>query len=176
MNKFYLDQNITTLCNHFAERSFKSSLDEYARRKQINEHKIKNDIMLGKLAEFGVYFIYLERGRNNITTPDINVYNHTEKSFSPDLKWGLFNLHVKSQTLESANRYGNSWVFQSKDPVINQSNEYDIFIGTKIEPHKEGYLVHIELEKQIQFLTFGPPKLQKFNANNKTCIYLKDNL
>jgi hypothetical protein len=178
-NKYYtLQQDIITLCRHFAEQSLKSSIDEYARRKQVNENKIKSDIMLGKLAEFGVYFMYLEQGRTNITAPDLNIYSAKNKSFDPDLRWGMYNLHIKSQTLHSSERYGDSWVFQSKDPVVHSPNEYDIFIGTCIT-YEEGCsiaTVSIMLEKKLDSVKFGQPKLQKFSANNKTCIYLKDNL
>ena len=176
--QYTLNKDIISLCRHFAERSLKSSVDEYARRKQVNEHKIKSDIMLGKLAEFGVYFIYLEQGRTNITAPDINIYSAKNKSFDPDLRWGMFNLHIKSQTLMSSQLYGDSWVFQSKDPVVTAPNEYDIFIGTCVDCAEEAECctVSILLEKQLNSVKFGQPKLQKFNANNKTCIYLKDNL
>jgi hypothetical protein len=179
MNKYRaLEGDIITLCKHFSEQSFKSSVDEYARRKQVNEDKIKHDIMLGKLAEFGVYFIYLEQGKTNITAPDLNIYSAKNKSFDPDLRWGMYNLHIKSQTLQSSERYGDSWVFQSKDPAVNSPNEYDIFIGTCIT-YEEGCstaCVSIMLEKKLDSIKFGKPKLQKFSTNNKTCVYLKDNI
>lgn len=185
-DSIYISEDIVTICTHFAERSYKSSADMYASRKQVNESKIKQDIMLGKLAEFGVYFIYLANGRTNITAPDLNIYPAKQKSFDPDLRWGLFNLHIKSQTIESANRYGDSWVFQSNDPAVKSPNEYDIFVGTGITYSDFGngshgerllqYRVDIKLERKLDELKFGTPKLAKFNANNKTCIYLKDNV
>ena len=125
MNKYFLDSDIVKLCDHFSDRVISSNLDCYAKRKQFNYEKIKQDIFIGKLAEWGVFFIYLKRGRVNIAPPDMNIYSKNKKSFDPDMKWGLFNLHIKAQTGESANRYGDSWIFQSKDPLFEYSNEYD---------------------------------------------------
>lgn len=178
ISEYYLESDTVKMCEHFAERSYKSSADMYAHRKQANEAKIKQDIMLGKLAEFGVYFIYLANGRTNITAPDLNIYPAKQKSFDPDLRWGLFNLHIKSQTIESANRYGDSWVFQSNDPAVKSPNEYDIFVGAGVtfDDYNNGCLINIKMERKLDELKFGAPKLAKFNANNKTCIYLKDNV
>ena len=173
--EFYLGSDILTMCEAFASRVVSTNKDEYARRKQSNLTKIKNDILVGKLAEWGVYFIYLQRGRY-LNTPDMQVYSKEHKSFDPDLRWGLYKLHIKSQTQESFVRYGDSWIFQAKDPLFEFSNEYDIVIGCRVslDDFERGAFVQILLEKQFKQIKFGETKLNKFN-DNKKAIYLKDN-
>lgn len=175
-NQYCLDSDIYTICEHFAERVLVTNKDEYSKRKQYNTEKIKKDIILGKLAEWGVYFIYLCRGNFNINTPDMSIYSKENKSFDSDLKWGLYNLHIKSQSYESSYRYGDSWIFQAKDPLFEFSNEYDIIIGCRvsIDSSSKNASIEILLEKQFQKLTFGDTKLSKFSGN-KRAVYLKDN-
>ena len=175
ISEYYLGSDIVTMCEAFAERVIETNKDEYARRKQSDLTKIKNDIVIGKLAEWGVYFIYLKRGRY-LNTPDMQVYPKEHKSYDPDLRWGLYNLHIKSQTYQSFVRYGDSWIFQAKDPLFEFSNEYDIVIGCRvsIDDFENGALVEIMLEKQFRNLKFGETKLSKFYGNKKA-IYLKDN-
>jgi hypothetical protein len=173
--EYYLSSDILTMCEAFADRVIESNKDEYARRKQSDLVKIKKDIVTGKLAEWGVYFIYLSRGRY-LNTPDMQIYPKEHKSFDPDLRWGLYNLHIKSQTLESFMRYGDSWIFQAKDPLFEFSNGYDIVVGCRvsIDDFERGALVEIMLEKQFKQIKFGETKLSKFYGNKKA-IYLKDN-
>lgn len=174
--EYYLGTDIYRLCENFADRVVYTNKDEYAKRKQSNLQKIKQDIFVGKLAEWGIYFIYLQRGRKNVSVPDMNIYSKENKSFDPDLRWGLFNLHIKSQNFESADRYGDSWIFQAKDPLFDFSNEYDIVVGCRvgIDDFELGAFVEILLEKPFRSLTFGETKLAKFGGNKKA-VYLKDN-
>jgi hypothetical protein len=174
-SEYYVGSDIMTICESFADRVINTNKDEYARRKQSNIIKIKNDIIIGKLAEWGVYFIYLNRGRY-VAPPDMKVYPPENKSYDPDLLWGLYKLHIKAQTAESAFRYGNSWIFQSKDPLFEFNNEYDIVIGCRvsIDDFEKGSLIEILLEKPFKDLKFGNTKLGKF-VENKKAVYLKDN-
>jgi hypothetical protein len=175
MKEYFLDKDIVILCKHFAEKVVQTNIDCYKDRNQNSIEKIKKDILIGKLAEWGVFFVYhFVRGKMNISSPDMRIYSIKDKSFDADLKFGLFNLHVKSQTSESAYRYGDSWVFQIKDPLFVYSNEYDIIIGCRVYLESDGALVQIKLEKPFDNLKFGEPKLAKFCGIKKT-IYLKDN-
>lgn len=174
-SEYYLSSDILIMCEAFADRVIHSNKDEYARRKQLNLEKIRKDLVVGKLAEWGVYFIYLARGRY-LNTPDMQIYPKEHKSFDPDLRWGLYNLHIKSQTIESAFNYGDSWIFQAKDPLFEFSNDYDIVIGCRVglDDFERGALVRVMLEKQFKQIKFGETKLGKFYGNKKA-IYLKDN-
>ena len=174
-NEYYVGSDILTICESFADRVISTNKDEYARRKQSDLTKIKKDIIVGKLAEWGVYFIYLNRERYLIP-PDMKVYPPENKSYDPDLRWGLYKLHIKAQTFESSSRYGDSWIFQAKDPLFEFNNDYDIIIGcsVSIDDFERGALVQIKLERQFKSIKFGETKLSKF-AGNKKAIYLKDN-
>jgi hypothetical protein len=159
------------MCKNFADRVVSTNLDEYSKRNQFNKEKIKHDIFIGKLAEWGVYFLYLERNRKNIDPPDMMIYGKSKKSFDTDLSWGLFKLHIKAQDLDSANRYGDSWLFQIKDPLFDYANEYDIIIACSVG---NNYEVSIKLEKPFKNLIFSKPKLAKL-VDNKKALYLRDN-
>jgi hypothetical protein len=176
VNSYSLDSDIYRICEHFAERVLVTNKDEYSRRKQYNAEKIKKDILLGKLTEWGVYFIYLYRGRNNINTPDMSIYPKEYKSFESDLRWGLYKLHIKSQSFESAHRYGDSWIFQTKDPLFEFTSDYDIVIGCRVtvDDFNKNAFVEILLEKQFKKLVFKDTKLSKFK-DNKKALYLRDN-
>lgn len=180
VDSYYLSRDIVKMCEVFCSRVLHTNVDEYHRRKQSDLSKIWNDIFYGKLAEWGVYFIYLERGRNNLNPPDMTIYTAKQKSYDADLKYGLFNLHIKSQTYESAERYGDSWMFQCKDPLFELSSEYDIMVGCRVSIHEpsknfiEGAFVEIKLERQFNKLILSDPKLAKFHGIKKT-VYLKEN-
>ena len=175
MNSYTLGKDIIFMCESFADKVIDTNLDEYSRRGQFNRQKIWNDIFYGKLAEWGVYFIYLKRNRLSVTTPDMKIYKGSRKSFDADLNWNLYKLHIKSQTSKSEKSYGTSWIFQSSDPLFKKSKEYDIIIGCTVEFFKEDEcVVDIKLEKQFSKLIFSEPKLNKF-SDNKKALYLKDN-
>jgi hypothetical protein len=171
---WYVDPIIEDLCKHFAELVVNTNVYEYARRKQFNKSKIINDIFLGKLAEFGVYYILKQRGIFQVTPPDLRVYGKTLKSFDSDLQADGEFLHIKTQSKESSDRYGHSWVFQSNDPIVNNATPKDWFIGTSIYKPDDQWIVDIQIEKPANQLIFNKPILDKFT--NKTCVYLKDNL
>lgn len=174
IDTYYLTSDIEVMCKFFADRVISTNIDQYKKRNQFNQDKIWKDIYYGKLAEWGVYFIYLKRGRKNIDPPDMKVYNAWQKSFDPDLKWGLFNLHIKSQTYDSSLKYGNSWIFQAKDPLFGYCDEYDIVIGCIVKVEEKSVGVTILLEKPFKNIIFGETKLSKFSGDKKA-MYLKDN-
>jgi hypothetical protein len=179
-SEYYVSRDLIKLCEIFADRVISTNKHQYEKRNQFNPKKIWNDIFQGKIAEWGVYFIYSERGVNNIDPPDMKIYKARDKSFDADLKFGMFNLHIKSQTYQSSMRYGDSWIFQAKDPLFESASEYDIVIGCRIsldqscETFIEGAFVEIKLEKAFHNLIIGETKLSKFSENKKA-IYLKDN-
>ena len=64
-------------CVQFAHDSIETNLDAYARRNQKRIHKILNDIIIGKIAEFGVHKYLMTK--NHLNEPDLKVYNKNEK-------------------------------------------------------------------------------------------------
>lgn len=171
MLKKKISQDIIKLCEHFAEKCHITNIDAYYNRNQKNSTKIKRDVFIGKVAEFGVYYILLEHGIPDITFPDINIYQSNKKSFICDLKTNKNNLHIKTQTKEFSKTFGESWLFQKTDPVVSNPSDNDYFVGTQFdEDHSE---VNILLYKKIKDLKFDKPILDKLY--NKTCVYLKNN-
>jgi hypothetical protein len=166
-----LDDNIVKLCEHFAEKCYLTNISKYQRRNQFDPLKIKNDIFVGKMAEFAIYFIFLDRGIKDISIPDLKVYDKRFKSFDADLKTEKINLHIKTQDLQSSLKYGISWVFQKEDSLVKNPKDNDYFIGTQFDNNT--FEVKIMLPKYVKNLKFDEPRLKKLSS--KTCVYLDNN-
>lgn len=172
MKQKTISQDIINLCNNFAEKCYLTNINEYSKRNQKDFNKIKKDIAIGKIAEFGVYFICLENGMSNISIPDVNVYNKNKKSFDADLTYNRIKFHIKTQTTDTAKKFGISWLFQKNDPLVLNPQNNDIFIGTQYD--EESFEVKILISKKAQDLKYDKPMLEKLSS--KTCVYLKNNL
>lgn len=112
-SKFDISQEIVGKCTKFANDSTPTSVDNYARRNQKDPVKIAKDIRNGKIAEELVYAKFSLKFPN-LSTPDYNIYAKGDKSWEPDLKDvdSHLRIAVKSQELEAAQHYGESWTFQ----------------------------------------------------------------
>lgn len=172
MKQTIISQDIIKLCYNFAEKCYLTNTDEYSKRNQKNFDKVKKDIAIGKIAEFGVYFIFLEQGITDISIPDISIYNKNKKSFNADLTCNKINLHIKTQTVDAAKKFGVSWLFQKNDPLVIRPQDNDYFIGT--EYNEENFEVKILLSKKAKDLKYDKPVLEKLFS--KTCVYWKNNL
>ena len=97
---------------NFAEARLEKSIDQYSRRGQTNIDKIKYDITIGALGEIGIYRM-LKRLGIKVSPPDFNIYEAKNKSYDADLhdKDG-YRFHCKSQSRDSADTYGNSYILQ----------------------------------------------------------------
>jgi len=113
-------------CVQFSHDSIETNLDEYLKRNQDNPHKILNDIIVGKIAEFGVYQILKEK--YDISEPDLNVYCKNDKSYDSDLKTDLYDIHIKSQTIDQSKIFGKSWSFQKKDSLVHNPSDRDYIV------------------------------------------------
>jgi len=162
--------NIQVLdCYNFANESANSSEKKYKQRNQSNLFKIKNDIFLGKVAEYSIYNYYLSKGFQ-ITPPDINIYQAKNKSFDADLTIidKNQNIHVKSHFIKSP--FPPSWVFQKTDPLVTTPSPKDIIIMSTINSIGEGDAI-IEYAYNLKD-KYKP--LLKESLQSKTAIYLKD--
>lgn len=161
-----LSDDIISLCDQFANLTYGSSLDEYARRGQENPEKIIQDIAQGKRAEFSVMYWLLHENHEQVSIPDLSL--HRKKSFSPDLTTSKFNVHVKSQNEESFKRYGKSFLFQKKDPLIFNPKPNDVIIVVscinKVE-HIVNWLGHPAV------VEWQEPRIEKLRST-KVAIYL----
>lgn len=163
----------------FAEKSISTNINKYISRNQPNIKKGMNDNRVGKIGEEVVYN-YLVKIMPEITKPDYIVYKVKNKSWEKDLRDIATNVKigVKTQTKQSAERYGQSWVFQNEDKGINGNDKIDI----------ENYIafVLIDLDNKVGMIQgivkvpwlhekelFKPMKLA-YLQNNKKAVYYDD--
>lgn len=157
-------------CYSFAEASYSSSLDKYSRRNQSNCNKIKNDIYLGKVAEYAMYNYYVSRGFK-VSVPDVQVYDAKSKSFDADLTLYSdmeYKIHVKSHFIGSV--FPTSWVFQKEDPLVIHPKEYDIIALCNIDSIGQGNCV---IDRALNMRELYRPLMKK-SLTSKTSIYLED--
>lgn len=118
----------------------------------------------GKIAEFAVATAY------NTAPPDLKIYKGNKKSWDADLNAGEEQYAVKSQTLDSFQRYSPSMTFQCGSRRVD-----------KVLSEPEAPVVYCLLLENIALvspvfrikdLAFGPPKLEKL-AGEKTVAYLE---
>lgn len=154
---------------NFANESAKSSQANYKQRNQSNLSKIKNDIFLGKVAEYSIYNYYVSKGFK-ITAPDIQIYQAKNKSFDADLTIidKNQNIHVKSHFIKSP--FPPSWVFQKTDPLVTNPSPEDIIIMSIINVIGEGDAI---IEYACNLKDKYKPLLKE-SLQSKTAIYLKD--
>lgn len=138
---FIIDSEMFEKCTEFAEKSVETSLDKYARRNQFNKEKIIKDIRNGKIGEEIVYRSLI-KNYPNLTAPDYEIYQKQDKSWDPDLRdldSGI-RIGVKSQDIESAIHFGESWVFQ-----FNYGKSYDCDTGVFKEEDENHYIAFCSL-------------------------------
>jgi len=182
--KFIISEDINNKCLAFAKASVSSSSDKYARRQQFDVEKIMKDIKIGKIGEEGVYekvsILYPE-----LSKPDHQIYSKKDKSWSPDLIDSESGLHlaVKSQGIESALAFEDSWVFQ-----YNDGKNYDCDKGVFKEVNDKHYVAFTSINVpkrigeiraivKIQWLhdkkLFKEMKKQSLRGN-KVAVYMDD--
>jgi len=85
-------------------------------KNQSNDDFIVQQITWGKFGEWLIAFELDKLGE--CTEPDMNIYEVDKKSFDADLQLNGVDVHCKTTTTASAKRWGESWCFNVKDPVV----------------------------------------------------------
>ena len=182
--KFAISEDILTRCTKFSKDSVSTSSDKYANRNQFDIIKIAKDIMNGKIGEEGVYQI-LSQQFPNLTKPDHQIYSKKDKSWDPDLRdeASKIRIAVKSQNIDSAIAFGESWVFQ-----YGSGGKYDCDTGVFKENDPNHYVAFVALNTpkktgiiravvKIQWLhdkkLFKEMKKQSLRGN-KLAVYFDD--
>lgn len=133
----------------------------------------RSDIVVGAMAEMAAYKV-LKRQGVKVNRPDFKIYDKKDKSFESDLTDGTKHFHVKGQSMESAKRYGHSWLMQRSDKL------------TKVPKYNHYLVPTMVSEKDNIVFIFGFPsftalhhvhafsdcKLEHINRT-KTAIYLE---
>lgn len=164
-----IPQNDIDKINIFVEKSINTHTNYYKKRNQNDIDKIKQDIYNGKLAEFGVYYFY--KDRINITYPDINIYQSSNKSFDSDFIINeKINLHVKSQHKNLSKRFGMSWSFQKEDSLTKNPEENDWVIFTLIADYNKVEIIKKMKGKELVD-KYKEPQLDKLKGIKKVIYY-----
>lgn len=165
-------------CDTFARAQLATSMSQYRRRNQSNPERIVAQIIDGKLGELFAYH-YLKKQGFESTMPDFEIYTARQKSFDADLYSHKTAIHVKSQNITSAKRYGSSWVFQAggigfgnRDPCLdNSQDEWCIFVTVDHESKSATVLGPYNINDVRPHMK--DPKLSHLKGIKK-CIYQKD--
>lgn len=99
----------------FADNRCANSTDLYQKRGGFK----RVDIVSGALAEIAVYK-FLRKEGIKVSKPDFGIYKRGEKSYDADLTYGDKKFHVKGQTYDSVKLYGESWLMQRKDKLVQK--------------------------------------------------------
>lgn len=117
------------LCDDFASQVFSTNQDRYARLGQANPELVKRQIADGKAAEFAAYQALRELGFQLDATPCLKIFESPkQKSFDCDLQGSGLRIHVKSQTNENAQRFRESYVFSTVDPLLSNPSPNDVVV------------------------------------------------
>ncbi len=135
LDKITLSKELEDECLKFAEECYPTNKGRYSTRNQSNKKKIKEDIVNGKLGEFAAYEFLIKQGFAPNNKPDLVIYKGNKKSWKADLVIDSTNVHVKTQAISSAKKYGLSWTFQYNSFSGSKGNQ------DKLISNPEGVLI-----------------------------------
>lgn len=157
-------------CMQFANDIIDTNYSFYKTREQNNRDRILFQIAYGKLAEWIAYIHIVSHGVW-CTPPDMNVYDEDSKTYDADLVSEKYDIHVKSQTKESMEQYGASWMFQDNDPLIMRPSNRDYLFFIIIKTPQEANIVkHLNANKVLEL--YKDPVVDKLKS--KRVLYLND--
>ena len=165
------------LCNQYAKDELASTIQKKNKRNQFNTDAMIHQTTTGKIAEWAVTLLFTDKPCT-ISDPDMQIYTKYKKSFDADLTIDGYDLHVKSQSVESANRFGTSWMFQyngrgsgHRDPLLNYDNGLVAFCVVdfnKKAVHIKGICEFALIRNKLR------EPVKKSLKHTKRCIYLED--
>ena len=165
------------LCHKYAHDELESTFAQRAKRNQTNKDAMIAQVTCGKMAEWAVTMCLLDQGYD-VTEPDMKIYTASKKSFDADLTVDGAPLHVKSQSVESARRFGTSWMFQyggrgygHKDPLIDKVDE-NVALCVVDFTNRNVVIHGIFPFEKLRGILKEPVKLSL--KKTKRCVYLKD--
>lgn len=135
------------------------------RSSQTNFDKILGDITVGALGEIATSRVL------QTSLPDFGYLTPDKKNFSADLTKNGYDLHVKSQSLEQAERFSTSWMCQSQDRLVTDPSPNEIIIGCVVNPASN--MAYLTLKVSALDAIWGTPKSPKLR--DKVALYLKQN-
>jgi len=157
-------------CMKFAEAQYETSSGMYARRGQVDKDTIIRQIAHGKIAELLVY--YHLKDSFEVDEPDFNIYTGKKKTYDADLTDGFLRFHVKAQDHESARKYGTSWVFTPKDPLVTEPEAEDILVLVLIKNDSVKIMGFLSALTAKEEALYADPKLKRLRGH-KTVLYFE---
>lgn len=132
------------------------------------------DLVAGALGEIATYKA-LKKAGHDLAKPDFTIYEKGQKSFDSDLRIMKKRFHVKSQTKESAKRYGPSWLLQRHDPLFKGSgyNHYMVPTVVDVETNEVEILGIFPMATIMNKGLVGECTVPYFRKT-KVAIYFKD--
>ena len=167
-------------CKQFARACYETNKEEYARRNQNNKEMIISQIAQGKYAELLVQSVLTEEGYDIINEVDFAIYHTKDKSFDCDIRAfkeksesNVWDFHVKSISKKSADRYGASWLFQKRDPLLTTPKSNDKVVFVLLDEQNISYkeIVCIDARELHRYLK--SPKKESLRGN-KYAVYMED--
>lgn len=167
----------------FARQRIDKSADLYKCRGEDKLDKMIEDIVIGTVGEFGVAK-YLRSKGYSCTRPDLNIYETKRKSFEQDLlcfeesdlsisEISPHKVHVKSQSVASSKRYGNSWLLQKSDSVTKNPGKDEYFAFTEVEGQNVTVLGIVRCEDILKHELYNECKVPWYR-HTKHALYFKD--
>jgi hypothetical protein len=177
--KIKITQRDIKKCEEFAHAQLETSKEQYARRNQRNLDKIVKDITTGKLGEIGAYRLLSSNGFN-VSKPDFEIYAGRRKSFDADLCATEFHGHCKSQNIDSADKYGISWILQyggrgygHTDKLFKQRSKEDYLIPSLVHEKEVEIFGIIPVDLLFERDLVKEPRVA-WLADTKRAIYYED--
>lgn len=131
------------------------------------------DIINGALGELAVNKL-LKDAFPDITDPDFNIYDKSQKSYKADMQSGNKHFHVKSQSILSAETYGASWLMQRHDPTLKNPEHNHYMVPTVVDVKNKVVWVYgvIPMKTLVSEGLVGECVVPMFRQT-KVCIYLE---
>ena len=148
----------------------------YSDRGQSNKDTIIHQIFVGKVGEYAVRQWYVQKG---FTCSEVDVTVTHKKTFEPDLRVDGHACHVKSQSMESAQRFGISWTFQfagssgaghRDHEIFDTYSEHDRVIFCVVNPPAVKIMAEVKVTDLHQLGLFDLPKKKEL-VEYKRVVY-----
>jgi hypothetical protein len=152
----------------------KIDVNHYSGRNQFDDQKKRFDQKVGKLGELATYS-YLKDKVNNLSYPDFEIYDSSNKNWNHDLTGENVNIHVKSQNIIQSIEFSTSFIFEKSDSHIfkNYSDkDYVSFVVINLINKTADIKGIVKLTELHRLDLFKAPKLSKLGS--KLAVYYDD--
>jgi hypothetical protein len=146
----------------------------YGNRGQNNNNKRKLDQITGKAGEICAFHL-LKKEFPDLTKPDFAIYGVGKKSWDYDMKCKDRNIHIKTQSIASAERYKPSWVFEKTDKKIfvdYTDNDYVAFVQFDTDKSIGQIMAFVKVKDLHDKKLFK--EMVNKNLTTKSAVYYSD--